>query len=203
MTYIENLINFKNSPNEGDRENAGEFIRKHHNYPELHDRPDKDGYLKSLEHFLIYGITRRVHLLEEIQGFAKPLEIAPSRVLEILTELTREGYIKFEHSQYTVTDLTLVIRTDDRVLSIAKNLNDLNLRLIKAKGGIAAPDRVVQGLVLGLDDETYEAAVVAHRHFIHHLNRLAASTKTVKHFAFVTHTFLNPSKSDSDPKKDQ
>lgn len=202
INYIENLITYKIASDEFERENAGEFIRKHHKYLHLQDRPDKDGYIKSIDHFLVYGFTRRINNLSEIEEYAELVGIKPIRVLEVLNDMIREGYIEKKGSQYFVTELDLTIRFDERVLQMIREFTNLATRTIKAQGGLQIPDRVVQGLVLGLDKESYEMALTAHRHFVQHMHRLAAGSKEIEHFVLVTNTFLTLTPAESPSKKD-
>lgn len=199
LNYVENLITYKTSADKTEREIATHYIREHHKYPVLDDRPELDGYIKSADHFIIYGITRNISTLKEIQSIAEQLGITSSRVFEVLSDLLKEGYIRYKDPHYQVTHLDISIKTDSKILSVLKDFFLLLGRSIQKKGGIKVPNQVVQGLVLGLDKRSYPIAMEAHKHFIQSLNRLAAGSKKADQLVFVSSLLLaiDPKKSSS------
>jgi hypothetical protein len=191
MLYIESLINLKISEDEFVRESAEAFVRQHHKLTFYEDRPEKSGFVKSLEHFLVFGITRKISNLTEIHQHAKTIGIAPARVNEVLSDLVHDGYVSRNDTGFHVNDMALTIKTDSMIHDIISSLSILISELVKKNGGIKIPDQIAQGLILGLDEKSYLLAVQAHKQFIQQLSRLAAGSSKVDRFAFVTSHFFS------------
>jgi len=186
LDYIEQLIIFKSSNNETVRKEASRYIQSRLNRAKFESDASKDLIIKSFAHFVIYGITRKLSELEKIFQFTDQFGLERPEVQMILGEFTTHQYIMETEGQYRVNDSKLTLSNHELMLTLlGQYANQLALQMEK-KGGIQAPDRVAHGLILGLNQQTYDLAVETHKHFIKSLDRLANQTQQVDHFVFVS-----------------
>lgn len=190
LDYIENLIVSKTAASPYDRERASQFVQERHRVQRYQDTPEKDGYLQTVEHFITYGVCRKIFSKSKIQKAVAKLGITASRVNEVLRDLVQAGYLKEQNSEIYVTDLQLTIKYNLKTLETMEALSSLLAQMILQNGGIKIPDQAAQALVLGLDRSGFELAAEAHKHFIQQLNRLAAGSKEVDKIVFTTSFFL-------------
>jgi uncharacterized protein (TIGR02147 family) len=191
MKYIKSLIIYSTVNDPMEKEAAAEFIRRHHNQVQYDDHPEKIGLLKSVDHFLIFGIVRRVYQPEQIQNIAAQLDISPVRVLEVLMDLIQDGLVEYDGLNYRAQEMNISIKTSAKMMPVMREFSHLLLKMIETNNGIKVPDQVAQCLILGMDQESYLTATEAHKHFIQQLNRLAAGSKKVDRFVFTTSVFFS------------
>lgn len=190
LLYAEKLVVVKNADNEVQKNEAEIFIQRHYNKNKFISDSKRDLYIKSLEHFIIYGIVRKTEKFEDVVSIAKQLGITKDQVDEILAEYKSEGYVVDSEGRLSALDEKILIRDHQRLVPMTIQFSNLIGNLIQSLGGMRVDDRTVHGLIVGLDQPSLDLAVEAHKHFIQTLHRLSQKNEKVEHFLFFSDMFL-------------
>lgn len=190
VAYLQNLLTYSNSTDELLRRNAFNEIQRHYNGTHFIDSPDKKGFIKSVEHFIIYGVLRKVANYAELLKITDQLALKPDRIAEIISDLVADGLVEKKESKYEVTDLKITLKQDFEILNMIKELSNFLIQIIQKEGGISIPNRVAHGLILGFDTKTFELAIEAQKHFIRQLHRLSESTSRPEQFVLLSNVWM-------------
>lgn len=190
VDYIEKLIVFKSSPDESQRQDALQYIQSKFNKLNIKNDNSKDLILKSHVHFLLYGIIRRVHNKETIFNLTDNLSLDRNEVEKALNEYVLDNYIIEKDGQYQVNDIKLTINNHK---NLYQTIGDLSVQINQAlqkKAETNSPENMAHGLVLGLNQQSFDLAAEAHKHFIKSLYRIADHQAPVDRFVFVSNSWL-------------
>lgn len=190
LDYIEKLIVFKSATDESQKQDAHNYIERRFNRTTLVGDNSKDLILKSATHFTLYGIARKSSTLESIFQITDQLEFSRADVTSAMQELVAENYIIEKENTYHVNDEKLTLTCHEGLIAVLKSFSAQVISMIEKKGGIKPPEAVANGLVLGLNEQSWELAVEAQKHFIKSLLRIANHTAPVDRFVMLSNFWL-------------
>ncbi len=190
IEYAEKLIQSKSARDLHEREDALRFVRDRYARSGYVDFQERHGFIQSADHFIIYGMIRRISSFAVIKNLASRLFIPESRVVEVLTDLIAGQYVKQEGERLSVVEERLVVQNGTKMLELTAEFSRRLTSLIYAEGGVSAPDRTTHALILGFDPVSFDLAIEAHRHYVRTLSRLAKNSKDPVSFAFMTDQFF-------------
>lgn len=190
LEYIKNLVIAAGSTNPTEQQSAAAYISSKYNRVGYEETPGRTKIIETVDHFIVYCLTRKVSDLNIIQALAREFNIPTEKTISILNDFISEGYIKENDSNYFVTDLMLVVKTDKKMVEIAELFTLKIIDLLKQKGGNNLPEASASGLVLGLDEESFLLASDTHVHFIKSMNRIANQSKTTDRFVYIGNFFI-------------
>jgi uncharacterized protein (TIGR02147 family) len=186
LDYIEKLIIFKSSPHEAARQDAYQYIHSRLNRVKFESDNSKDLIIQSFAHFTTYGITRKVNELSEILKFTEQLGLTADETKNALADFVQHQYIFESEGRYQVNDAKLTLTNHELLLSFLNQFNNHLASLIQKNGGIKPPENVAHGLILGLNQQSYDLALEAHKHFIKSMDRIANQSTTVDRFILLS-----------------
>lgn len=190
IEYVKNLVIAAGSTNPADQQSASAYISSKYNRVGYEETLGRTKIIETVEHFVVYCLTRKISNLKVIQTMALEFNISSEKTISILNDFIAEGYIKESNGEYFVTDLMLVVRTDKKMVEIAEHFTLKIIDLLKIKGGNNLPEASASGLVLGLDKESFKLAAETHAHFIKSMNRIASQSKSTDRFVYISNFFI-------------
>jgi hypothetical protein len=190
IIYVESLITLKSSDDENLRADAQKFIQQRYNKAKFVPNSTRDLYIKTLAHFMVYGLIRKIDRLETVIRMAAKLGIESNEVVGIFEEFKQEGYVRETDGLLVAVDEKIVIREHARIVPIMTDFATHLGRLIEANGGMIAPDQTAHSFIIGLDQTSFEMAVEAQKHFIQTLHRLSQKNEKADRFLFYAELFL-------------
>ncbi len=189
LQYVESLILLK-SEDEFERARAYEFVRRRNVRPLFKTDPERDLVLKSVDHFLIYGLVRKVPRLAALHSFTDLLEISRERVIEVLGELSAEGYVVQREGEASVTDKALIITRHERIFSLHDEFSKFLIEIVRKRGGPNEDDAILSGLVFALDQASFDVAKQMQEHFVKTLYRLEHQSKQIDRVILAANLFV-------------
>ncbi|MBC7465346.1 MAG: TIGR02147 family protein [Bdellovibrio sp.] len=197
LDYIEKLIVFKSATDDSQKQDAHNYIESRFNRTTLVGDNSKDLILKSSTHFAVYGIVRKVNNLEGVYQFTDQLEMPRAEVSAAVQELTEHHYFIQKDNTYQVNDEKLTLTSHEEIIPVLKKFSTQMIDMIAKNGGIKPPEAVANGLVLGLNEQSWDLAVEAQKHFIKSLLRIANHPGPVDRFVMLSNIWLTVKKPSS------
>lgn len=188
--YIKNLVIAAGSTNPAEKQSASAYISSKYNRVGYEETTGRNKMIETVEHFVIYCLTRKISNLNILKSLALEFNISSEKTISLLNDFISEGYIKETNGDYFVTDLMLVVKTDKKMVEIAEHFTLKVIELLKHKGGNNLPESSASGLVLGLDEESFKLATETHVHFVKSMNRIANQSKTTDRFVYIGNFFV-------------
>lgn len=189
LDYAEKLVQYKSSEEKVAKIAAYEYIQQHYNRDTFTEDNERDLYIRTPEHLLVYGLIRREDKLERVLRFTQQLGIDPAQVLRIISDFEMHGYVREENGTISILKETIIRKHDD-MIPVVQSISSRIFKAMQAQGGVQVPDRVCQSLILGLDSASLEIAGAAQKHFIQTLHRLTQQNTRPDHFLFYSDLFL-------------
>lgn len=190
VDYIEKLIIFKSSTDESQKQDAHNFIQSRFNKTSNIVDNSKDLILKSFIHLIVYGLTKKINDLSSIFSVTDQLELNRTDVQTALNEFVTEKYITEIDGQYFLSEINLTVRNNEFLLPTMNSLSNHMSHIMKKMGPLTAEGNVAHGFILGLNQQSHELAIEAHRHYVKSLSRIAAQPSEVDRFVFISDFFL-------------
>lgn len=190
ILYLTNLIVSQNTSDPLKKQMAETYIAKKYNRVGYKEELGRDKIIETVDHFIIYCLTRKLSKLASITSLAAEFSISAEKTRSLLNDFILEGYIKEKNNDFFVTDLLLVVKSDKKMVEIAEQFTHKIISLLKDNGGNNIPEASASALVLGLDDESFQLAANTHAYYIKSLNRIASQSKSTDRFVYVGEFFI-------------
>lgn len=190
VAYIEKLIIYKSSTDESQKQDAHSYIQDQFNKTNSAIDNSKDLVLKSSIHFMIYGIAIKLNSLLDIFNMTDQLEISRSDVQNALNEFVAGQYLTEKDGQYFENKTNLAVRNNEFLLPTLTGFSNHITQIIKKNGPLKAGGNVAHGFIFGLNKQSHELAVEAHRHYVKSICRIANNPAPADRFIFVSDFFL-------------
>ncbi len=189
LTYAEKLVQFKSADDNAAKVEAYQYIQQHYNREKFKVDNERDLYIRTPEHLLVYGLVRREKSLNRVLRFTEQLDIPNAQVMFIISEFKMNGYIEETDGVLSVVKETIINKHED-MLPTVQAISSILFSAMQKKGGVRIPDRVCQSLIIGLDKASLEVASEAQKHFVKTLHRLSQQNSTPENFLFYADLFL-------------
>lgn len=190
LKYSEKMIDIRGSDAYKKAE-ALDYIESHYVRPNFHEDPTQDLFLASGEHFIIYGFARRLSDVTKLIQLAERVNISEARTREILAQFQKASYISIsEDNQISMKDNQVVIQNHDLVFPRIMQFGAQVANLIDTNGQQKVPEQVAHALILGLDQDSFDLAVEAQKHFIKGLTRISDQSRSVDRFVLLSDYFF-------------
>lgn len=179
LEYIHHLILYKISDDRIEQTISFEYIRKHYETLGLKVNSEKDYFLKSAKHLLIFMILSKISQLDIAEKIFLDFGISKSESEQIIFELTNEGYLFIDNNSVEIIEKNPAITSSSKILPCSQELAENLFNLIKLKGGISFPERSTHTLIMGFDNSSFNQAIEVYKQFLHQIYRLSQNSKSI------------------------
>lgn len=184
--YAEKLIIYKITDNQLLRNEALSYIHQHYETLGMKDGSERDGFVNSAKHLIIYMTISRISDIKIVQKIANSFGISKEYFNAIIKELISLCYIKKEENDLFVVDKNIVITTSPKILSCATELSELLFANMKKHGGIKFPLKSTHSLIMGFDEDSFNQAIEVYKQFLHQIYRISQNTKSIDRVTIFT-----------------
>ena len=184
--YAEKLIIYKTTNNLLLRNEALSYIHQHYESLGMEEGSERDGFVNSAKHLIIYMTIRRISDHKTVRKIANSFGISKEYFNAIIKELISLCYIKKEKNKLFVIDKNIVITTSPKILSCATELSELLFANMKEHGGIKFPLKSTHSLIMGFDEDSFNQAIEVYKQFLHQIYRISQNTKSIDRITIFT-----------------
>lgn len=166
LEYIENLIRYNITKSKYEKEEALNFINKHHKKVKYRKTKNRVKFLESVEHFIIYGILEKIKSFDEITKVAALFSISKEETKRILTDYVNEKYIYLKDNQYKFKSEMLTTWDHQLFFQTMRKLSVFLIDHIKSNNGTVPMEKTIHVQILNLDEASFKMATELSKQYI-------------------------------------
>lgn len=200
LLYLENLVTYQTSTEPLIQQQALSFMKSQYETLGLVTRSDRNGILKSSQHFISYMISEKEHELSKIKQWALQFEIDEATVEQALEDLISTQVLRRTGDHVEPEVKNIAITDSHEIFEFAVDFQRFLADLIRKKGGISFPLRSTHSLVMGFDSDSFEQAIEVYKQFLHQIYRISKNSASIDRITVFSDLMLTNQITPSVPK---
>ncbi|MCB0420920.1 MAG: hypothetical protein KDD61_07985 [Bdellovibrionales bacterium] len=184
--YASQLIRVECEESLEEKKLARSYLKRHSIGHGFIPKPEKDAVLKSLGHFLFYGLVIKFDSFSRILDVFNIMGWSEETIRKIALDLMQANYIVWENDKIDVTDREFFIETHKELYKLhVKFTNYICEQILKTKE-LDLPISDGKGALFSLDHETVLELKKHTDHYVRGAYRIANKTKNPTHLVLFS-----------------